>query len=42
MRRKDSRGYGVVRSKYEFEDLARIAKEQNLSLAEVQALIEDR
>lgn len=42
VRRKDSRGYGVVRSKYEFEDLARIAKEQNLSLAEVQALIEDR
>ena len=42
VRRKDSRGYGVVRSKYEFEDLARIAKAQNLSLAEVQALIEDR
>lgn len=40
VRRKDSRGYGVVRSKYEFEDLARIAKEQNLSLAETRDLIE--
>lgn len=42
VRRKDSRGYGVVRSKYEFEDLARIAKEQNLSLAEIRDLIEGR
>lgn len=42
VRRKDSRGYGVVRSKYEFEDLARIAKAQNLSLAETQSLIEGR
>lgn len=35
VRRKDSAGYGVSRSKYEFEDLARIAREQNLSLEEV-------
>lgn len=42
VRRKDSQGYGVVRSKYEFEDLARIAKAQNLSLAEAKALIEGR
>lgn len=35
VRRKDSAGYGVSRSKYEYEDLARIAREQNLSLEEV-------
>ena len=41
VRRKDSRGHGVTRSKYEYEDLARIAREQNISLAEAKALIED-
>ena len=34
VRRKVSSGYGVTREKYEFEDLARIAKEENLSLSE--------
>ena len=34
VRRKDSSGYGVQRSKYEYEDLARIAREENLSLDE--------
>lgn len=39
VRRKDSHGYGVSRSKYEYEDLARIAKEKNLSIDEVLAVI---
>ncbi len=33
--RKDSFGYGVSRSKYEYEDLARIARENELSIDEV-------
>ena len=33
--RKVSSGYGVQRTKYEYNDLARIAKEQNLSIFEV-------
>lgn len=36
IRRKDASGYGVVRSKYEYEDLARIAKAQNLSINELE------
>ena len=40
VRRKEASGYGVSRSKYEYEDLARIAKERNLSLAEVLRNIE--
>ena len=35
IRKKISRGYGVVREKWEYEDLARIAKEQNLSLGQL-------
>lgn len=38
--RKNSQGYGVTRSKYEYEDLARIARERNISLAEARALVE--
>lgn len=34
---KRSEGYGVVRKKYEYEDLARIAKENNISIDEVLA-----
>jgi len=34
VRRKDSSGYGVTRSKYEYEDLARIAEENGISIAE--------
>ena len=33
--RKISTGYGVQRTKYEYNDLARIAREQNISLFEV-------
>ena len=40
VRRKDSSGYGVTRSKYEYDDLARIAKEKDISLADVIKLIE--
>lgn len=35
VRRKVSSGYGVRREKYEYEDLASIAKTQNLSLSEL-------
>lgn len=42
VRRKVSRGYGVTRSKYEYDDLARIAKERSISLAEVEKLLKNR
>lgn len=35
VRRKDAEGYGVRRSKYEYEDLARIARSQDMTLEEV-------
>ena len=35
VRRKVSEGYGIRREKYEYEDLARIANEQGLSIDEV-------
>ena len=35
MRRKISEGYGVRREKWEYDDLARIAREQGLTLREV-------
>ncbi len=38
VKRKISTGYGVERAKYEYEDLARIARRQGLTLAEVRAL----
>lgn len=40
VRRKDSDGYGETRSKYEYEDLARIAREQGISLAEAREIAE--
>ena len=39
VQKKLSSGYGVTREKYEYEDLARIAREQGLSLAEVRKSI---
>ena len=42
VRRKDSCGYGVTRSKYEYDDLARIAEERRISLSEAAALVENR
>lgn len=35
VRKKISEGYGVKREKYEYEDLARIAREQGMSMQEV-------
>ena len=32
---KESYGYGISKEKLEYEDLARIAKEKNLSLKEI-------
>ena len=40
IRRKVSSGYGVRRSKYEYEDIARAAKANNLSIAQVLSEIE--
>lgn len=40
VRQKKSQGYGVDRSKYEYEDLARIAREQKMSLWEVRSLLD--
>lgn len=37
---KTSTGYGICRSKMEYDDLAAIAREKGLSLAEVRALLE--
>ena len=36
---KASRGYGISRSKYEYEDLARIAREKGMSLEEVRKML---
>ena len=41
VRVKKVSGYGVARSKAEYEDLARIAKEQGISIAEVRELISE-
>lgn len=40
IRRKDAKGFGVARSKYEYDDLARLAKEMDLSLVELVDRIE--
>lgn len=41
VRRKVSSGYGTSRIKYEYDDLTRIAKEQNMSLDEVRMQVEN-
>ena len=41
VRRKNAQGYGVYRSKAEYDDLARIAKEKGISLREARALADD-
>ena len=38
--RKNSVGYGISRAKYEYDDLAEIAKAQGISLTEARALVE--
>lgn len=40
IRRKTSSGYGITRVKYEFEDLAKIARERDISLSEAEKVIE--
>ena len=40
IRKKISSGYGVSREKWEYEDLARIAKEQDMSMQQVRFVIE--
>ena len=42
VRRKLSSGYGVSHEKYEYEDVARIAREQGMSFAEIMTDIESR
>ena len=39
VRRKISCGYGVIRTKYEYEDLARIARDHNMSLSEAVSVL---
>ncbi|MCM1025761.1 MAG: nickel pincer cofactor biosynthesis protein LarC [Roseburia sp.] len=41
VRRKDASGYGVSRSKYEYEDLARIAREQGMSIREAEERVKN-
>lgn len=41
LRRKVSSGYGVLRTKYEYDDLSRIAKEKNISFEEARKLFAD-
>lgn len=42
IRRKDVTGYGVSRSKYEYEDLAHLAREKKISLREALDLLSDQ
>ena len=39
VRKKEAAGYGAAKEKYEYEDLARVARAQGLSLAEARKLI---
>ena len=41
VRQKISTGYGSERRKAEYEDLARIARDQNISLREAEELLHD-
>ena len=41
VRIKTSKGYGVTRAKIEFDDLARIADEHDVSIAEARRMVED-
>ena len=42
IRIKRSEGFGVTREKIEYEDLARIAREENISIEEVESLLADK
>ena len=41
VRKKQSDGFGAARCKYEYEDIARIAREKDISLSEARKLIEE-
>lgn len=41
VRRKDAQGFGQKKQKYEYEDLARLARENNCSITEIKARIEN-
>ncbi len=41
VRRKTASGFGVSRAKYEYEDLARIARERGIGLDQAKRLVED-
>lgn len=42
VQRKDSNGYGTSRSKYEYDDLAKIARENDVSITDVIRMIENK
>ena len=42
IRIKRSEGFGVTREKIEYEDLAKIAREENISIEEVESLLADK
>ena len=42
VRRKVSSGYGVKREKYEYEDLARIARQKDISPIQAEALVKEQ
>ena len=39
IRRKDVEGYGVTRSKLEYEDVARIARKRGISIEDAKSLL---
>ena len=42
VRKKVSSGYGITKTKYEYDDISKIAQEQNLSIDEVIKKIEEK
>ncbi|MBQ7463448.1 MAG: DUF111 family protein, partial [Lachnospiraceae bacterium] len=41
VRIKESAGYGIKKSKYEYDDLARIARDKGIGLREAAKLLEE-
>ena len=39
VRKKISRGYGVTKEKFEFDDLSKIAADNNMSINEIKAML---
>ncbi len=42
VRKKISEGYGIKKEKFEYDDIAKIAKENNLTYAEVLSIIKEK